>query len=213
MSDFYVLIFSKYSNSSRQIMSIINSLPDFPVNYFSIDHQKNRQQILDFKDLQIKSVPCLLKCSSLFGEVKKFEGNDCFNFFNRLKKNQVTQQQPSILLQTPPQQHSSSIPIVSNENNNVKQNNNNNKPKKNKKVIEHIEEDIPQNSSNIDEVTISDEEEAEKNDKEFIDQILPKNNNDKGNLLALATAMQKSRMSEDESLNSSKLKNMMPSRI
>jgi hypothetical protein len=160
-------------------MSIINSLPDFPVNYFSIDHQKNRSHILKLNDLQIKRVPCLVKCSSLFGEVKKFEGSDCFNFFNKLKNGQTsTLQQPSLTKKT--------------------------------KVQDEIS--IPNNSSNINDVSNIDEEQLKKNEKEFLNEILESNENnnkDKLNLLALATAMQKSR---DETLNNPELKHMIQPR-
>ena len=202
MSDFYVLIFSKYSKSSKEIMNTINYLPNFPVNYFSIDHKQNRSNILNFNNLNIKTVPCLLKCSSIFGDVKKYEGNDCFHFFNNLK---ASSYKPSIKINTQINDVKDNTIL----NTNVKEN-----PviKKNKKSkVNDIVEDKPQNSSNIDELlTMTDDEEAIQNEKDFIEQILP---NERVSLLAQATAMQKSRLNEDEFLNNSKLKNMTSQRI
>ena len=57
---------------------------------------------------------------------------------------------------------------------------------------------------------MTDDEEAIQNEKDFIEQILP---NERVSLLAQATAMQKSRLNEDEFLNNSKLKNMTSQRI
>lgn len=210
MSDFYVLIFSKYSKSSKEIMNTINSLPNFPINYFSIDHKQNRSNILNFNNLNIKTVPCLLKCSSIFGDVKKYEGNDCFHFFNNLK---ASSYKPSIKINTPKINDVKDNTNLKN-NTNVKENPVIKKNKKSKVTNkDDILEDIPQNSSNIDELTMTDDEEAIQNEKDFIEQILPKNNNERVSLLAQATAMQKSRMNEDEFLNNSKLKNMTSQRI
>ena len=183
-------------------MNTINYLPNFPVNYFSIDHKQNRSNILNFNNLNIKTVPCLLKCSSIFGDVKKYEGNDCFHFFNNLK---ASSYKPSIKINTQINDVKDNTIL----NTNVKEN-----PviKKNKKSkVNDIVEDKPQNSSNIDELlTMTDDEEAIQNEKDFIEQILP---NERVSLLAQATAMQKSRLNEDEFLNNSKLKNMTSQRI
>ena len=81
-----VLLYSKYSMHSNRLMNTIkNSNVDF-INRFSIqpfcvDNQNVRQRILQNKDIEINTVPCLL-LTYPDGGVEKYDGQNLLNWVN-----------------------------------------------------------------------------------------------------------------------------------
>lgn len=64
------------------------------LNLLCIDNPKIRKRILNSKQLEIKTVPCLLFISSLEKRIEKYEGRDCFNWLQNI----ITIQQQEVAL-------------------------------------------------------------------------------------------------------------------
>lgn len=77
---FSLYIYSKYSSNCKKLSTLINqSGLDFNLQMLCIDNDQVRQRIKNNKQLDIKSVPCILRFFPN-GSVEKYEGSDAFNW-------------------------------------------------------------------------------------------------------------------------------------
>jgi hypothetical protein len=112
MKQFFVFIYSKFSQPSLTCESIIRSLPpDLNFNFLCVDNLETRKIIQDDKTLDIKLVPCLLIVNTE-GSITKYEGKKCHEYLSHYQKQQtvIPDPEPISLYQQPlppppPQQH------------------------------------------------------------------------------------------------------------
>ena len=85
--NFSVLLYSKYSDTSKQIMNAMNSSG---VDFFKIglqnlciDNKEIRNRIIQNKQINITSVPCILVVFS-DGIIEKYEGVHCFKWIDEI---------------------------------------------------------------------------------------------------------------------------------
>jgi hypothetical protein len=96
-----IILYSKYSNSSTTLIKMLNSYPVdlesyFNLNLVCIDNENIRNQVLNSKNIQIKSVPTLLVISDN-EEVNLYEHDTILKWFNeQISKN------PKLKPPTPP---------------------------------------------------------------------------------------------------------------
>jgi len=81
-----VLIYSKYSNNCKTMLETIqNSGVDFPnivkLQLLCIDNEKIRHRIQSNKQIDVKTVPCILSIYSN-GNVEKYDGDHVFKWVN-----------------------------------------------------------------------------------------------------------------------------------
>lgn len=82
MNQFYIVLFSKYSQGCKKFADTITSSGiDINFNYICIDNKEIRDKITKSNDIEIKNVPCLLIASDN-GNLDKYEGQDCFIWLN-----------------------------------------------------------------------------------------------------------------------------------
>lgn len=80
MRQFHVLLHSKYSPSSVKFLTMLSSINlNFDISLICIDNKQIRERILKNKEIDIKSVPCLLLISDT-SRIDKYEGVDCFEW-------------------------------------------------------------------------------------------------------------------------------------
>lgn len=107
MKQFFVFIHSKFSQPSITCETIIKSLPsDLNFNFLCVDNIETRKIIQEDTTLDIKVVPCLLIVSTE-GTVTKFEGRKCYDYLLQYQKQQTPLQEPEPIsfynTTTPPQ--------------------------------------------------------------------------------------------------------------
>jgi len=85
--NFSVLLYSKYSDTSKQIMNTMNlSGVDFfkiGLQNLCIDNKEIRNRIIQNKQINITSVPCILVVFS-DGIIEKYEGVHCFKWIDEI---------------------------------------------------------------------------------------------------------------------------------
>lgn len=104
MKQFFVFIYSKFSQPSLTCESIIRSLPsDLNVNFLCVDNIETRRIIQEDITLDIKLVPCLLIVNTE-GRITKYEGRKCHEYLSHYQKQQtvVPDPEPISLYQQPP---------------------------------------------------------------------------------------------------------------
>lgn len=199
---FSVLLYSKYSKFSTEIVSQVNQnqnvfVENFNMKLLCIDNDLVRKRILNSKKINISFVPSILVIYE-DGGVEKYENNDAFIWVN-----EVIQRALSLTKQ---EQN-----IVQEENTEV-QEEEEIKPKKvKKKVIQtkkntSNKKNIPKNKTSIEDLEDLDQDDNDEYDNEYdneenqfehqmIDQVESTNamTAKKNDLLSLAAEMQKSR--------------------
>ena len=84
---FSVLLYSKYSNYSNQLMDLIKrsgvDFTGFISQFLCVDNSQIRQRIVKNKDIDISSVPCLLIVYPN-GGVEKYDGSSVFDWANQI---------------------------------------------------------------------------------------------------------------------------------
>lgn len=175
MKKFYLLIYSKFSAHSKDLIELLSSIPNISLNFLSIDNTKTRKRILNDKTLNITKVPTLLIVSELTGVLQKFEGNQAFVYFH------------TVLAPPPP-------PTPHLEENHT--------PSSDNDVEEIITPNHtiidPENHTVIQQDNIIDNLIDEDDNVTFIKEKDNKKDEKKVSLIAQATAMQKLRLQEDE---------------
>lgn len=95
-----ILLYSKFSASSKQIFSIIDSYPNFSsiigLSTLCIDNEEIRQRLYKSTKLSISTVPCLLLVYKT-GAVEKYEGKQSFQWIEEnIKKYFASGMQPGM---------------------------------------------------------------------------------------------------------------------
>ena len=104
MKQFFVFIHSKFSQPSVKCETIIKSLPaDLNFNFLCVDNIETRRIIQEDTKMDIKLVPCLLIVNTAEGSIAKFEGRKCYEYLLQFQKQQTPLQEPEpISFYTPP---------------------------------------------------------------------------------------------------------------
>ena len=213
---FSVLLYSKYSKFSTEIVSQVNQyqnvfIENFNMKLLCIDNEVVRKRITSSKKINISFVPSILVIYE-DGGVEKYENNDAFIWVNEViqrvltlaKQQQVVEQQEDI---------GQEENIEDTENTEIEEEEI--KPKKNtKKVIQkkpppkkqptYSKKNVPKNKTSIEDLEDLDDleqneyEDEEENDifeHQMIEQVESTNamTAKKNDLLSLAAEMQKSR--------------------
>lgn len=214
---FSVLLYSKYSKFSTEIVSQVNQyqnvfIENFNMKLLCIDNEVVRKRITSSKKINISFVPSILVIYE-DGGVEKYENNDAFIWVNEViqrvltlaKQQQVVEQQEDI-----GQEENIEDTEIEEEEEEEEI-----KPKKNtKKVIQkkpppkkqptYSKKNVPKNKTSIEDLEELDDleqneyEDEEENDifeHQMIEQVESKNamTAKKNDLLSLAAEMQKSR--------------------
>ena len=223
-NQFYVVIYSKYSQHCKKFMDSLSKLNNgLNINYLSVDNPTSRNRILSNKKLNIKNVPCLLSVFPTTGNVDVYEGNDSFIWLNeqqqileeqkKLQQQHQQQQQQQLQLQQQQQQQlklqQEQLKLQQEQQQKQKQ-----KQKKKQKYEDQeddesiVETRRKQRKTLIDDLD-SENEEEEENDDEEQNSTIPvpsyptkkrSEHTKRDSLLNTALQMQKSRESEDKSL-------------
>ena len=218
-NQFYVVIYSKYSQHCKKFMNTLNKLNiGLNINYLSVDNPTSRNRILSNKKLNIKNVPCILAVFPETGNVDVYEGNDSFIWLNEQqqkileeqKRQQQLQQQKQLhQQQLQQQQQQKQIELQHQQQQQLQQN-----KQKKKQKYEDQEDDEPvvetrrkQRKTLIDDLDSENENEIEDENEQQSSIPVPsyptKKRSDhtkRDSLLSTALQMQKSRETEDKSL-------------
>jgi len=83
-----VLLYSKYSNASKQLMSQLQKTPELidSLTLTCIDNKDIRQRILNDQKIKIKTIPCLIRLNDETNNFDIFEGHTVFDFFTSLQE-------------------------------------------------------------------------------------------------------------------------------
>ena len=93
-TEYFVLLFSKYSNTCKKLMDTINNGKlNMNFNYLCIDNKDVRNRITTSSEIDIKNVPCLLVINEQSGSIDKYEGQDSFIWVNDI----IQQRQKQLL--------------------------------------------------------------------------------------------------------------------
>ena len=216
-NQFYVVIYSKYSQHCKKFMNTLNKLNiGLNINYLSVDNPTSRNRILSNKKLNIKNVPCILAVFSETRNVDVYEGNDSFIWLNEQqqkileeqKRQQQLQQQKQLHQQQLQQQQQKQIELQHQQQQQQKQ--------KKKQKYEDQEDDEPvvetrrkQRKTLIDDLDSENENDIENEDENEQQSSIPvpsyptkkrSEHTKRDSLLSTALQMQKSRETEDKSL-------------
>jgi hypothetical protein len=104
MKQFFVFIYSQYSQASMNCDKVIQSLPpDVKFNYLCVDNPENRKIIVNDPNLNIDVVPCLLIVNAVDNRITKYDGKKCFDYLIQYKKQQtpIMEPLPMTTLQAP----------------------------------------------------------------------------------------------------------------
>ena len=201
---FSVLLYSKYSKFSTEIVSQVNQyqnvfLENFNMKLLCIDNELVRKRIISSKKINISFVPSILVIYE-DGGVEKYENNDAFVWVNEVIQRvlTITKQQQAIEQENTAQEENSEIEEEEEEI----------KPKKvvQKKQIQKKtplkKKNVPKNKTSIEDLEDLDDLEQDEYDEEnnqfehqMIEQVESTNamTAKKNDLLSLAAEMQKSR--------------------
>lgn len=102
MKQFFVFVYSHYSQASMNCDKIIKSLPpDVKFNYLCVDNPESRKIILNDSKMDINMVPCLLIVNTLDGRITKYDGKKCLDYLLQYKKQQTPIVEPLPISVTP----------------------------------------------------------------------------------------------------------------
>ena len=217
--NYYVILFSKYSNACKKFMDTVNTGNlNLNFNYLCVDNKEIRERIVSSTEIDIKQVPCLLVINEQTGSIDKYEGQDSFIWVNDIiqqKQKQLLEEQlkQQALLQQQMQQQMQQQQQMQMKKMAVREVDESVKPikklkssSKKKTLIEDIDETMEDESIVFEDMT------EEGNDEEQQVQLQTSyrdyggggkraDNKKRENLLSTAMQMQKSREIEDKSLN------------
>jgi len=217
--NYYVILFSKYSNACKKFMDTVNNGNlNLNFNYLCVDNKEVRERIVSSTEIDIKQVPCLLLINEQTGSIDKYEGQDSFIWVNDIiqqKQKQLLEEQlkQQALLQQQMQQQMQQQQQMQMKKMAVREVDESVKPikklkssSKKKTLIEDIDETMEDESIVFEDMT------EEGNDEEQQVQLQTSyrdyggggkraDNKKRENLLSTAMQMQKSREIEDKSLN------------
>ena len=95
--NYYVILFSKYSNACKKFMDTVNTGNlNLNFNYLCVDNKEIRERIVSSTEIDIKQVPCLLVINEQTGSIDKYEGQDSFIWVNDIiqqKQKQLLEEQ------------------------------------------------------------------------------------------------------------------------
>ena len=85
MEQYSILLYSKFSNNSTQLINLIKSvdtnlIEQFRIKMLCIDNKIIRNKILNSSNIQIKSVPCMLTLSNN-GNIEQYDSNKLLTIF------------------------------------------------------------------------------------------------------------------------------------
>jgi hypothetical protein len=202
--------------------------PDIKFNYLCVDNKDNRSIIQNDKALDIHVVPCLLIVNTVDGRVTKYEGKKCFDYLTQYKKQQtpllepmpmstyqpppVAQPQPQQQQRPPPPQQQQQRPPPPQQQQQRPQPPQQSVPPPQQKPIIFDEEDSFSNPPDVNQTSsllLSENDDDDEpplpppvskksKQQQQVQQPPPPAKGGKPSLLAQATAMQKSRLMEDE---------------
>jgi len=83
-----VLLYSKFSNSSKKLMSQLQKTPDLlnSLTLTCIDNKQIRDQILSDQKVKVNVLPCLIRLNETSENFDIYEGQNAFDFFTSLQK-------------------------------------------------------------------------------------------------------------------------------
>lgn len=220
MKQFFVFIYSQYSQASMNCDKVIKTLsPDIKFNYLCVDNPENRDIIINDPNLDIDIVPCLLIVNTIDNRIIKFDGKKCFDYLLQYKKQQTPIMEPlpmttfqppppppPVIQQAPPPQPPKSIQqqkvqIQSppqNDFNDHDESSFNNPPDANQTSSISILDDDDDDPLPPPPVTAPKKKgTSQTSSSSSTTSLLPKSSK-ANSLLAQATAMQKSRLVDDE---------------
>ena len=222
MKQFFVFIYSKFSQPSRNCESIIHSLSsEISFNFLCIDNADNRKIIQNDLTLDIRLVPCLLIVNTSDNKITKYEGKKCHDYLIQFQKQQTPIAIPQPISMYQQEQESNSLkivqpqivqPMIQTENKVQQQNKlqtqaqqqSQNKVQRqhNNLISEEDSFNNPPDTNQTSSIILSENDDDEDGLEQFKPPIkFPKqqqNNKGKPSLLAQATAMQKSRLLDEE---------------
>lgn len=83
-----VLLYSKYSNASKALMTQLENTPELiqSLTLTCIDNKQIRERISNDEKIKIKTVPCLIRLNDETGNFDIYEGDNLFNFFKTIQQ-------------------------------------------------------------------------------------------------------------------------------
>lgn len=207
---FSVLLYSKYSKFSTEIVSQVNQyqnvfLENFNMKLLCIDNELVRKRIISSKKINISFVPSILVIYE-DGGVEKYENNDAFVWVNEVIQRvlTITKQQQAIEQENTAQEENSEIEEEEEEikPKKVVQKTQKQKQKQIQQKTPLKKKNVPKNKTSIEDLEDLDDLEQDEYDEEnnqfehqMIEQVESTNamTAKKNDLLSLAAEMQKSR--------------------
>ena len=84
MDTLWILVYSKFSNSSQTLLSMIDkSNINTPFQLLNIDNKEIRSKLLNDQRFKIKYVPCIIRIDS-HGVAYQYEGEKAFNVVQKM---------------------------------------------------------------------------------------------------------------------------------
>lgn len=208
---FSVLLYSKYSKFSTEIVSQVNQyqnvfLENFNMKLLCIDNELVRKRIISSKKINISFVPSILVIYE-DGGVEKYENNDAFVWVNEVIQRvlTITKQQQAIEQENIAQEENSEIDEEEEEEIKPKKVVQKTQKQKQKQIQQKTplkKKNVPKNKTSIEDLEDLDDLEQDEYDEEnnqfehqMIEQVESTNamTAKKNDLLSLAAEMQKSR--------------------
>jgi len=83
-----VLLFSKFSSSSKKLQIQLEKTPDIlkALNIIYIDNKKIRQQVLNDTKVKVSFLPCLIRLNEETSNFDIYEGQNVFDFFSNIQQ-------------------------------------------------------------------------------------------------------------------------------
>jgi len=93
-----VLLYSKFSNSSKKLMSQLQKTPDLlnSLTLTCIDNKQIRDQILSDQKVKVNVLPCLIRLNETSENFDIYEGQNAFDFFTSLQTEMKLQEQMEV---------------------------------------------------------------------------------------------------------------------
>jgi hypothetical protein len=82
-----VLLYSKFSNASKKLLSQLQKTPVLleSISLVCIDNKKIRDKILNDEKIKVQGVPCFIRLNEETGNFDIFEGHNAFDFFTTMQ--------------------------------------------------------------------------------------------------------------------------------
>ena len=101
-----ILLYSKFSNASKQLMKQLQQTPELleSITITCIDNKMIRKQIVSDEKVKINYLPCFIRLNEQTGNFDIYEGKNAFDFFSTLQEQIMQQYQPEPYQAQPPPQ-------------------------------------------------------------------------------------------------------------